>query len=212
MKNVFLRRYIERRGTELQKPVSNIESRLHDSIDLPFLNGKRIVFVNLIGTPQKATNASALIPGIIRANYEWAARLVLFPDDKTVYNSFVMTMAHEVTHYDGDLFYFDFYSRRQRFVDWVNEVHADFGGALKAFDGDRELAVLALKYKCKDRPYPEKDLIDYPSWNRRIEYLQKWDFGESLIRKIAEDVGCRNNKLIEKVCRHFKPIALIGID
>lgn len=57
-----------------------------------------------------------------------------------------------------------------------------------------------------------KDIDDkdctHPSWRQRIEYASQYDYNEELIRKIAKDTKCSNEKRIQKVINQFDPIIL----
>lgn len=69
----------------------------------------------------------------------------------------------------------------------------------------------AIDYKLKyKRDYQKGDIEDFihPSWARRKYYVKHFDFDTKLIQQIAKDVGCKNHKLINKVCKFYKPIQL----
>lgn len=152
-------------------------------------------------------NASATIPGLILINAEWASRIVLDQDNPHMHDAFALTICHEITHQEKDFYYFNFFSADGKFVNWVDEVHADFGGVKKGLDGDRLRAFQAMKYKlsCKKK---DRDTRSHPSWNRRIGYIVDYDFNDELIDKIAYECGCNNNKLIMAVKKFFDVIEL----
>ena len=137
-------------------------------------------------------NASATVPGLILINAEWASRLVLNQDNPHMHDAFALTIGHEITHQEKDFYYLDLFSADGKFINWVDEVHADFGGGQKGLDSK------------------DKDTRSHPSWNRRIDYILHYDFNEELIDKIAFDCGCNNNKVITAVKNFFDVIELRG--
>lgn len=48
----------------------------------------------------------------------------------------------------------------------------------------------------------------HPSWERREYYAEHFNFDEELIRQIAIDVGCSNEKLIKRISEYYKKIIL----
>lgn len=172
-----------------------------------FMNTK-IVFSWLFDMGSKTLNACALLPGIIIVNSEWAAHLVLFGTPETI-NAFKATLGHELTHKDKDYAFWEFWTKDKKFVNWINEVHADFGGAVKCLYSKRENAIEAVSYKKKCKGKKDRDTSDHPSWNKRQEYISNHDFDETLIRKIATDVGCKNEKLINNICSYYAVLRLI---
>lgn len=156
-------------------------------------------------------NASATIPGIILINAEWATKIVLDQDNPYMHDAFALTVCHEMTHQDRDFYYFDFFTSDGKFVNWVDEVHADFGGIQKGLNGDRTRAAFAMKYKMSCKHNKDKDRRSHPSWKRRIEYITNHDFNDKLIDQIAIDCGCSNSKLISAVKGYFEMIELRGV-
>lgn len=167
----------------------------------------RIVFSWLFDFGSNTLNACALLPGIIIFNSEWAAHLMLSRDEETL-NAFKATMGHELAHKDNDYVFWEFWTKDKKFVNWVNEVHADFGGAEKSFDLSRENQICALQYKLIYKGKRDKDTAGHPSWKRRLEYVTKHNFNEHLIELIAADTGCKNEKLVNNVKSHFSYIEL----
>lgn len=172
-----------------------------------FMNTK-IAFSWLFDMGSKTLNACALLPGIIIVNSEWAAHLVLFGTAETI-NSFKGTIGHELTHQDKDYVFWEFWTKDKKFVNWINEVHADFGGAVKCLESKRQNAIEAISYKKKYKCKKDRDTTSHPSWNKRLEYISKYDFDEILIRKIAAEVGCKNQKLIINICSYYAELRLI---
>ena len=123
-----------------------------------------------------------------------------------------MTLGHELTHRENDLNPWWHLGRNQKFVAYTNEVHADFGAAVKFGESNSAMQIQAMEHKRKTKEKAGKQDIAnncHPSWKRRIEYIQSKHFDEKLIRQIAADVGCTNEKLIQKVINHFEEIQLV---
>ena len=93
------------------------------------------------------------------------------------------------------------------FINRVNEIHADFGAAEKMFDNSRQILLETILYKMKLVKKPSIDKI-HPTWEQRYNYVYNFNFDKTLIRRIANDVGCTNEKLIQKVISHFDEIYL----
>lgn len=100
------------------------------------------------------------------------------------------------------------FTKNEKFVYWVNEVHADFGGIVKAFDGKLNPALRAMEYKRKSKIQEDRDTFTHPSWERRMYFVREFNFDEKLIREIASIVGCKNEQLIQMVSNHFEGIGL----
>lgn len=158
----------------------------------------------------RVPNASATIPGLILINAEWASKIVLNQDNSHMHDAFALTIGHEITHQEKDFYYFDLFSADGKFVNWIDEVHADFGGVQKGLDSDRSRALFAMKYKLSCKKKNDKDTRSHPSWNKRMDYIVNNDFNEVLINRIALDCGCNNDKLISAVKRYFDVIELRG--
>lgn len=181
----------------------DIEKTLEDKVRTVTLpSGNKIVFSWLFDGGRSVVNACALIPGYIIVNSEWAARLVLFHDEDTL-NAFQATIGHELTHKENDFVFIEYWTKDKKFVNWVNEVHADFGAVGKSLGNSRNRAVSAAEYKRKYKGKKDRDTSSHPSWSRRKAYLTSYDFNYELLDKIAKDVGCTNKKLFRIVCSHF---------
>ena len=122
-------------------------------------------------------NACAFLPGIIIINSEWVAHLALFQNEETK-NAFKATLGHELAHKDNDYVFCEFGTKDKKFVNWINEVHADFSGADKSFHADRVKEINAIEYKLKFKGKRDKDSAGHPSWSRRLEYVSKYNFNE----------------------------------
>ena len=90
--------------------------------------GCRLVYAWFWDAGDAMPNASATIPGFILINSVWAYLLIAENDNEVVMDAFDMTICHELTHLDNDYLYIEPFTKESRFVYWVNEVHADFGG------------------------------------------------------------------------------------
>lgn len=167
-----------------------------------------IIFSWLWSVGVTTPNASATIPRIILINTAWATRIVLSNDNPYMHTAFKMTVCHEMTHQENDFVLFEFFTKDSMFVNWINEVHADFGGVQKAFKGDVQKAIYAMKYKLSCKNKKDKDTRSHPSWKKRIEYISYFDFDAKLVEQVAFDVRCTNQKLIESVKRHYEYICL----
>lgn len=205
---MLLETFIQRRARELGRPYRGTQSALAEACSLPFLNGTSIHFTWFLDGPTRRPNAMSMWNGLILVNAEWAARLVLYDDDE-VREAFAFTMGHEMTHQAGDYSFFDLRGNGLRFVNWVSEVHADFGGAALAFDGRLEPAVRAIDYKRAGKK-KDADSLAHPSWLHRRKYVETGAFDAGLISRIASDCNCRNMVLIDKVNEFYQPIKLEG--
>jgi len=203
---MLLRAHIWRRSKLYKKQYCHVGITLKNAKQYDFLKNVKVVFTWLLDGASCIPNAMSLFPGLIAVNAEWAARLVLIGDDE-VKRAFRFTMGHEMTHQSGDYMFLEAFTRDRKFVNWVNEVHADYGGAMLAFDGNINDALSAVRYKAKDF-LKDKDYQTHPSWKRREDYLKVGAFDIDLIKGIANEVRCSNNALIDKVCKHFEPIVL----
>lgn len=145
----------------------------------------------------------------IQVSQAYAAKLVL-NDSNDIHNAFLMSLGHEMTHKDNDIKVIKgmFIKNGTKFLAHVNEVHADFGAVQKLANNNREKQLKAMKYKQSYKKNVDVSDFCHPSWNQRYNYIEKYNFDEKLIRQIAADVGCTNEKLIEKAIRYFDIIRL----
>ena len=201
----YIRKKAKRRKNDLPLDYRKI---LSDVVVEYKKRGIRLVFSWIWAIGCKLPNASATIPGLILVNPEWAYQLVMHHDDELVTDAFKMTMGHEITHQKKDYSFFNLISKDERFVYWVNEVHADFGGIVWAFDGNMYKGLRVLEYKCSWNRESDKDSWMHPSWKRRIDFISNYDFDERLIRKIADITGVSNQKLIAQVVGYYEDIVL----
>ena len=110
---------------------------------------------------------SATIPGLILINAEWALRIVLNQDNPYMHDAFALTVCHEITHQEKDYYYFDLLSVDGKFVNWVDEVYADFGGVQKGLEADRSRAAFAMEYKLSCKRKSEW------KWQKRKNWLER---------------------------------------
>ncbi len=203
---MLLRLHIWRRALHYKKKYVNIKQKLQEANDISFVDNTNIIFTWLLSGISKHPNAMSVFPGLIVVNAEWAARLVIF-DTEEVRDSYRYTIGHEMTHQSGDYVFWEAFTKDKRFVNWVSEVHADYGGTVHAFAGNIRRAVTAIEYKAKDYKN-DRDRQVHPSWLHRKGYLKIGRFDSELIKCIADDVGCRNQVLIDKVSDYYSPIEL----
>lgn len=137
---------------------------------------------------------------------EWTYRLICHFTEE-IENAFLLTLGHEMTHKENDLFVFKHVGKNKKFFAYINEIHADFGGAKKLGNNNRENLIQALFYKKKNTDV-NKNTKSHPSWDKRIEYATNYNFNEELIRKIASDVKVTDEKIINIACHHFDDIIL----
>ncbi len=133
----------------LKRNCNDISARLKAAKRLPFVGKTRIIFSWFLDGFSNHPGAMSVFPGLIVLNAEWAARLILI-DDVDVKNAFRFTVGHEMMHQLGDYTFWETFTKDKRFVNWVGEVHADYGGSKLAFEGRVEEAILAVRYKAKE--------------------------------------------------------------
>lgn len=207
MINLLVKSHIYHRAKELGfKRPDNINDILLQYNKLEQLGNNRIIYSYFKDGNAKYLAAGAILHNIILVNAEWAARLVLYNNEYTK-NAFLITIGHELTHKDNDFPLRNTFGSNRKFIHWVNEVHADFGGASKMVNCNRKILVASIEYK---RALKKKDYESstHPSWSLRKTYAQNYNFNDTLISIIADKTKCKNSKLIEQVKNHYKPIIL----
>lgn len=171
-----------------------------------------ILFRGDWGFPKSALDATSLISNTIVLNVAWATQIILHDNNDTK-NAFLITIGHELTHKEPEYPCYNLFGSERKFSHWVQEVHADFSGTLKLGNSKRKNLVESCEYK---KEYKEsignkdKDSSSHPSWKKRIEYAKHYNFNTELIKQIALDVNCKNQKLIDKVCDFYDEIILDG--
>lgn len=206
-------KYIKKKAKEegIKLP-DNYESCLQKYYDITEKYGYKLVFRAGRGLNINSLNANAGFGNMsIIATPEFAYQLIAHYSDE-LNTKILITLGHEFTHKDGnDLFPFNskyiFIKNGFKFVNWVNEVHADYGAVKKIFNCSRNKLIGNFEYKLKHKKEDFED-CSHPSNYRRLEYVINYDFDEKLIRKIAEDTGMINQKLLTFTINHFKKIIL----
>ena len=205
--NIFTKHYIWKKAKRehIQLP-KNYEDKLQKYYDIVHKQGYKLIFPLVSNMNRKLLDANASFLKIIIATPEWAYQLIT-NSNKELENKFLITLGHELTHKDGkDISLFKYGIRSSKFVAWVNEVHADFGSVEKVENCNREMLINSFLTRGK---YTEHgDRRSHPSNKRRLEYVQKYNFNDELIEKIARDAGCQNQKIINAVKKHFEDIIL----
>ena len=90
-----------------------------------------------------------------------------------------------MTHQENDFSFFDFFTKDGIFVNWINEVHADFGGTEKAFNGERKKAICGMKYKLSCKQKKDKDTIKFREKINKL--VEKNRINDARIKKISLD-------------------------
>lgn len=169
-----------------------------------------LTMINLL-TMQLRRNNKILISA------DWAYELLFADSD--IENNFRIVLGHELAHTKKDnafLLKLPKSKTDKKFLHWVDEVFADFYGTQIMGESSRfkleKTIKNTIKYKfgkSKNNARPSlKDTNTHPSWNRRLFYSQKYNFNECLIKKIASDTKCDNEKLINKALEYYGTIIL----
>lgn len=174
-----------------------------ENISLP--NDTIIRFTTMKDGFTSLLNAKAVQPNHILVSPEWAAKLLLSKNE-AIRNAFSITLGHEIMHNEGDFSCKHIYSKNKKFVNWVNEVHADFGAAQKMVNSNKQKLIDAIIYKraFKNKKKWDKPYDTHPSWNQRKQYATNFDFDDILIDQIAKDTGCENEDLKDKVKSFYR--------
>lgn len=207
MISCMTKRYIDKRAKEKDKKVpDNYLETLRNIEKIEIADGKYFRF-SWCFNHEKCIIANSFHGKFILLNPEWAFYLIFYVDDE-LKNALNITIGHELTHREKELLPLGLSKRKRKFIRWVNEVRADFVGAYKRVNGDRQKLLESIKYK-KAR-HPIGDTYAHPLWETREEYAKNYDFGPKLIDRIAIDVGYHNEKFINKVknCKYYKDIKL----
>lgn len=142
---------------------------------------------------------------------EWAAKLVFENADDTR-NAFLITLGHELTHKDKEIFPLRFGFRWMSLIAYINEIHADYSAAQKMVESKRSILLKSVDYKryhkVEIRGIQDKDTPEHPSWTRRKSYIESFNFDAQLIRKIALDLNCQNIKIIKYLIEFYDEIVL----
>lgn len=183
-----------------------LEKIIWDRLPLDLTGSVKIVFLWIMDGGSHTLNAAAL-PGMVVLNAEWAAELAL-KEDPDVDAALRMTVGHELTHMEKSFRFLGLDTRERKLVHWVDEIHADFGGIQKAFGGRRADGIRAVRYKRLRKGRRDRACRSHPSWAFRENCIRDYDFGERLIRSVAEEAGCRNERLIRNLLRYYGTVRL----
>lgn len=208
MINFLTKQYISRRTKELGGSVPDNYLAILQKIENTELpDGMSLRFGGLFNRG-KNVNAYPLFRKYIILNPEYATKFVLYDGDNKkkskLSKALLLTIGHELTHIEKhqekykQLTPFRLPLKKMKFTAWVNEAHADFGGAQKMANSSRQTLLEVMEYKKAQHP-DSKDICHHPSWERRMYYVKKFDFTNELIEQIAKDVGYKNQKFIDKV-------------
>ena len=173
-------------------------------------------YESFMKTPQAALPRSM---DRILLNPEWAARLFytrlnwqphVAQDMKRIRAAaeteldLKFTLGHEMGHltYDKGNTNILLPRKRKKFINWVNEVFADFYSAQFAMDANRAQVIATMQRKQKLRR-KDTDTVYHPNWSKRIDYISNYDFSERLIERIAADCKVKERWLIDKVKRWY---------
>lgn len=138
---------------------------------------------------------------------EWAVQIILHGDDENVRNAFRFTLGHELTHKERRCPTLPIRCKLFEFIGQVNELYADFGAAQKVAGGSREALLKSIDYKKENKSkLKTQDTQDrlHPSWQKRRDYAEHFDFDENLIHKIAKDNKCSGKRIETTVINFYK--------
>lgn len=196
--------HLEKRSREWDIDLPDDPKRFIKAIEIEYKEkGVNIGFSAWRFNNPEKLNANA---GLFRSSKvvfssEWAAYLLMRNDDE-VTNAFLATLGYELSHKEKYIYPF-LHPFSKKFVAWVNEVYADFLSESKFLHSDRQLLIDTMNFK-RSKKREDKDDRFHPSWKRRIHYAESFErFDEKLIRQIAKDTRCKNEKLIQKVIDHY---------
>ena len=121
---------------------------------------------------------------------------------------FRATLAHEIGHQTEQfpkksLLHNFLHPFKRMFIGRVNEVRCDFFGTYHGLSGNITAGLDAMKFKRERTTFDFCDL-DHPSWKKRMKYLSFGTFDETLIQKIAKDIGFRNENVIKEVVEFYR--------
>lgn len=203
--HIHIRRRSKDLGRKIPKNWKNILKKYKEAANKKYAK-IYICFSWLKDTGMKVLDANGTIYHTVMFNSEWAARIVLYNNEETL-NAFLVTFGHEVTHKEHEILPLQLEKSERQFVSRVNEVRADFGGAFKMANKSRTALLRAIDYKRSLKKVDREDFA-HPSWEKRRYYAANFDFDEKLIRQIARDIHCTNEKLIKKVIDRYDVMKL----
>lgn len=170
------------------------------------LNGRKIGYM-YHSLSKKILNACAGDNGrIIFVSASWF--VTIFNSGEKEKQAFCTTLAHEIGHQTGQIPKKSFlhnilHPLERMFIRRVNEVRCDYFGTYHGLSGNIAAGIDAMKFKRERTTFDFCDL-DHPSWKKRMEYLSLGKFDETLIRKIAKDIGFKKEKAIKEVIEFYR--------
>ena len=156
---------------------------------------------------KKILNACASHDGkSIFVSASWYAALVW--GGARAQRAFRATLAHEIGHQVGQIpehtmLFSLFHIHQEIFIGRTNEVRCDYYGVNDGLSGNLAEGCDAMKFKREQTIFDCFDLY-HPSWKKREKYISAKSFDEELIKKIAKDVGYKDQKVIHKVVEYYK--------
>lgn len=213
--------HIIHRSNKLNKSIPNDIGSKIDEYENMFAPDNLVKFSFIKDGFSVLLNGKATGSNRILLTPEWAARLLLCNDDDTI-NAFLLTVGHEMTHNEGDFSTKGFHGINKKFINWVNEVHADFGATQKMVYSNKEKLLNSIDYKIAAKEEKKNILLkllektvlvfinetSHPSWKQRKVYAETGVFDKALIETIAINTGCIDNDLINDVVNYYQEIIL----
>jgi len=99
---LIYKRIKDRAKSEKMPVPKNYEAIIQRYKSIENIGNYCIAFSWLSDSGSKILNASAMVPGVVLLNAEWAARIVLFDNESTM-NAFKLTVGHELTHKEKEI-------------------------------------------------------------------------------------------------------------
>lgn len=207
----FVNYHILKRAKELNASIpQNYLESLKSVESINIQNGYKVRFSFFKDDFQKVLSASAIFKNYILLSPEWAAIYTLYNNDDTK-NAIRITIGHELTHKIKDFSKLVVFGKDKIFINWVNEIHADFGGAEKMANSSRLALIKSYDYKINYKINQHKKDIDKssnPSFKTRKYYVENYNFNKKLIKKVALNTGCLNDQLINQIISYYDEIIL----
>lgn len=102
-------------------------------------------------------------------------------------SAFKITIGHELAHKNNDFFKFTLNKKNIKFINWTNEVHADFMATHNMFMSNRQQLINSCIYKNNYKINSGKNIKDsfsHPSFETRQHCAENYDFNEKIIKKL----------------------------
>lgn len=176
-----------------------------------------LVFPSYIWSNEESPNATFLNKKIIIVNPYWIKELVLHPQNSIIQMVFYQTLGHEISHtiyrltpeIYGLKHYFKIRKYSGNFYAWINEIYADFNSIKILFNGNRNKGTECFHYKIKHFQINiSLNTKSHPSMKQRLNYIQYYNFNETLIRDIAIYLQYPTEAEILHVISYFPEIIL----